>query len=314
MLHSDSDWNDFLGDSSDEIESHELVVEKEPKSIYKGPKGKNCIINFDHFWDGLKKAFAGHDKIGLGCNFDHLEKVERKTNGVGGEVLFKCSLCNLEKKILFHSKEEYGINELVVIGADGTGMGQTGVAEFLCALDIDPMCNDTYRKSQEKVYVIVKKIAEKEMEKAAEEEYKIAKEKAAEEAVRGEKIVRHEVDGIMFITVVTDGSWMKRSYKFGTYDSPSGIGVIVGEETKKVLHVGIKNSQCSRCDRHARKLRLKPHLDPAKNPVPEHICVKNWSKSQSSTSMEAKAIAEGFCESISKHKLIFETVIADGAQ
>jgi len=40
------------------------------------------------------------------------------------------------------------------------------------------------------------------------------------------------INGIPYITIVADGSWMKRSYG-NAYNSFSGIGVIIGYHTKK---------------------------------------------------------------------------------
>ena len=60
------------------------------------------------------------------------------------------------------------------------------------------------------------------------------------------------INGIPHITVVADGSWMKRSY--GTaYDSPAGVGGIIGYRTKKVLFFGAKNKWCASCDMAERR-------------------------------------------------------------
>ena len=43
------------------------------------------------------------------------------------------------------------------------------------------------------------------------------------------------IDEVPYITVVIDGSWMKRSYRTGKYDSLSGISVIIRYCTGKVF-------------------------------------------------------------------------------
>lgn len=89
----------------------------------------------------------------------------------------------------------------------------------------------TYKDSIDWNYEILKEIAEESMKNAGIEE--------KEFAIKQGQL--HE--GMPFIYNVTDGSWTKRSY--GTnYSSPSGLGVIIGCHTGKVLHVGIKNNYC----------------------------------------------------------------------
>ena len=61
-----------------------------------------------------------------------------------------------------------------------------------------------------------------------------------------------------------------------------GVGVIIGAETKKLLHIGIRNKYCCMCQR-AENVGCKPK---------EHNCFKNWHFS--SQAMEADVIVEGF--------------------
>jgi hypothetical protein len=110
------------------------------------------------------------------------------------------------------------------------------------------------------------------------------------------------VNGLPFITVVADGSWMKRSYRTGKYDSPSGVGVIVGYHTGKVLFIGVRNKYCVICARASNK---------GEEPR-EHVCFKNWDSNKSSTSMESDAILEGFKCSVEVHGLVYKHLIADG--
>ena len=110
------------------------------------------------------------------------------------------------------------------------------------------------------------------------------------------------INGIPHIAVIGDGSWMKRSYRTGRYDSLSGVGTICGARTGKVLHMSVKNKYCAICIK-AEQL--------GKEPV-SHKCYKNWGRDCSSTSMEAAAIAEGFKTSVEKRGLIYSTYIADG--
>ena len=42
-------------------------------------------------------------------------------------------------------------------------------------------------------------------------------------------------EGVPAITVIVDGGWSKRSHKH-SYIAKSGVGIIVGKETGKILH------------------------------------------------------------------------------
>ena len=51
-------------------------------------------------------------------------------------------------------------------------------------------------------------------------------------------------NGVPAITVVVDGGWSKRSHKH-SYNAKSGVGVIFGAATKKILFIGVRNKYCS---------------------------------------------------------------------
>ena len=61
------------------------------------------------------------------------------------------------------------------------------------------------------------------MAEAGKEEKRLAEERGS----------YHE--GIPAITVILDGGWSKRSHKH-SYNANSGVGIIVGQETGKLLH------------------------------------------------------------------------------
>ena len=78
-----------------------------------------------------------------------------------------------------------------------------------------------------------------------------------------------------------------------------GVGVIIGAETKKLLHIGIRNKYCYVCQ-HAESVGCKPK---------EHQCFKNWDSS--SQAMEADIILEGFLKA-NEYGVRYMTIIADG--
>ena len=64
--------------------------------------------------------------------------------------------------------------------------------------------------------------------------------------------------GIPAITVVCDGGWCKRSHKH-TYNALGGVGVVLGLETRKLLHIGIRNKYCYICN-HAETKNEEPKV------------------------------------------------------
>ena len=95
------------------------------------------------------------------------------------------------------------------------------------------------------------------------------------EAGREEKQIaidgKRDHQSIPAITVIVNAGWSKRSHQ---HSYNSGVGVIFGAATNKLLYMGARNKYCAVCSSvHKNK------VDP-----PQHMCFKNWT---GSTSMEA---------------------------
>ena len=80
----------------------------------------------------------------------------------------------------------------------------------------------------------------------------------------------------------------------------SGVGIIIGIETGKLLHMGVRNKYCSVCTQ-ANEQNKTPQ---------KHDCHKNWDGP--SSSMETDIILEGFKKAESKYGLRYTTFIGDG--
>ena len=76
---------------------------------------------------------------------------------------------------------------------------------------------------------------------------------------------RHYHDSIPAITVIIDAEWCKQTHKH-SYSALSGVGVIFGKETRKLLYIGVQNKFSSVCEKGSNK---------------EHECFKNWDGSSS---------------------------------
>ena len=118
-------------------------------------------------------------------------------------------------------------------------------------------------------------------------------------AVNGEKELAIEQgdyhEDIPAITVITDGGWSKRSHRH-SYNAESGVGVIIGLETRKILHLNVCNKYCAGCD--------------TGSPQEQHLCYKNWESS--SSAMETSAILKGFQEAEKIHGIRYTCFIRDG--
>ncbi|KMQ88402.1 hypothetical protein RF55_12123 [Lasius niger] len=134
-----------------------------------------------------------------------------------------------------------------------TRTGYKQFKELLTAVDVPCMSNKTYINYHNEMSEAFAAATEEEMRVAGENERRLANK-------RGDV-----VDGIPHIPVITDGLWMKRSYRSGSYDSPSKAAIITGYYSQKVSFVGVKNKYCVICARAA-KLSLKSK---------EHKCFKN---------------------------------------
>ena len=52
-------------------------------------------------------------------------------------------------------------------------------------------------------------------------------------------------EGVPATTVIVDAGWSKRSHRH----AKSGVGVIIGFYTQKLLHIGTRNKYCTACAR-----------------------------------------------------------------
>ena len=246
------------------------------------------IVNIGHF---LSSIIAIGVHAPFNCTVADMYPVSESRKGFISTIKLKCRMCGLTQNIETDDcyTDTSNVNTNVVTGMVSTGGGHSKFQEICAAIDMPCIGNDTWAKYHDVVNDSFHNAAWKLMSEAAIEEARIAREK-------GEV----DKDGFPCITVVADGAWAKRSYKT-KYDSLSGVAVIVGYETKKILFIGIRNKYCSFCDRLSRNPESETR---------EHICFKNWSGS--STAMESDAIVEGFRRSVDMHGIKYTKLIGDG--
>jgi len=219
-------------------------------------RGK-CIIDFEHVFKQLHEKFDEHCH-GIECSFRDLTFIGVRAYGLKHKFFFKCRMCNFESNVWSEPSPEKSldINTGAVASSILTGVGYTQLQQSCAAMNISCMGRKTYEKTHEIVAEAFAKAAEQSMKTAANEERELA-------------LQRNEViNGIPYIAVIGDGSWMKRSYRTGRYDSLSGVGTIIGARTGKVLHMAVRNKYCAVCVK-AENLEKEP---------PNHKCYKNWAE------------------------------------
>ena len=96
----------------------------------------------------------------------------------------------------------------------------------MSVLGIPVMTKRSFIASEKQIGQWWMDVLHKTMDEAGKEERRLAVEKGS----------YHE--GVPAITVVVDGGWSKRSHKH-SYNAKSGVGIIIGQATGKILYMGI---------------------------------------------------------------------------
>ena len=220
---------------------------------------------------------------------------ETQREGFASILEVKCDKC--EKSFYIESspkiagtaeiKRRYRVNTGAVWGVSSSGGGHRQLNDVLASINVPGMSKKTFLKIEGQIGAAWEKNLADEIIKAGEEEKKLAQER------------NDIINGYPAITVIVDGGWSKRSHKH-SYNAKSGVGVIIGKETKKLLYIGVRNKYCSIC---------KVAENKGEQPK-EHTCFRNWSGS--SSSMESDIIVSGFNAAEEMHGIRYMRVIGDG--
>ena len=166
--------------------------------------------------------------------------------GFKTKVYLKCDECNEIISIDSHPDDynNLDVNRSMVLGCMAAGIGYSTLEQVMAAVGISCMNSSTYRYIQEEIVLDALGISKECMEKSLEKEVAIAMKKG------------RAINGVPYITVITDGSWAKRS--FGkSFNSLGGCAVILGYETGEILDVIVRCKACSKCDTAEREGRRK---------------------------------------------------------
>ena len=207
--------------------------------------------------------------------------------GLASILTGQCSKCiKLETSPKVKGPSKYArweCNLEAVWGQMAIGGGHSHLEESMGVLGVPVMTKASFINTEREIGQWWKEKLTESMLEAGREEKRLAEERGS----------FHE--GVPAITVIMDGGWSKRSHKH-SYNANSGVGIIVGKETGKLLHVGVRNKFCSACAQNI--------------PKDKHHCFKNLDAS--SSEMETDVIVEGFIEAERVHGVRYTTVIGDG--
>ena len=218
---------------------------------------------------------------------------ETRRYGLASTLLCRCSKCSKTFRLETSSyvkigkSQHYAVNVGATLGQISTGGGAAHLQEQMASIGVPSLSKNTYTILERKIGKIIEEEMVDELVKAGAEEKRLA-------------IDREDYhEDVPAIPVVVDAGWSKRSHKH-SYNANSGVGVIFGATTKKLLHVGVRNKYCSVCS-----IAHRNGVEPKK-----HYCFKNWSGS--SCAMEPDTITEGFLSSETMHGLRYMELVGDG--
>lgn len=184
---------------------------------------------------------------------------ETRRDGLASTLAAKCNTCNENISFktsscvsLTDNSKRWEANVAATWGQMATGGGHARLKEVMSVLGVPVMTKKTFVATESDIGKRWEELLEDSMKQAAEEEKQLAIEQNS----------YHQ--GIPAISVIVDAGWSKRSHKH-SYNAKSGVGIIIGTKTKKLLYLGVRNKYCSICDRaEAEKKRAKTARLPQK--------------------------------------------------
>jgi hypothetical protein len=157
------------------------------------------LVDIRYLIANLKKIHASYF-----CGIGNMTLQCEVQVGMKSCFIFVCDMCQLKQRVWTEDPDmddSMDVNTATAAGIITSGMGYTQFTEFAGSLNMPVMNCATYYKYLEYVTEGITETALKEMEAAAAEEYRLA--------VDAGDVCK---DGIPFITVISDGSWLTRSY------------------------------------------------------------------------------------------------------
>lgn len=241
--------NECASTISDSLDKRSTTnVEKNTESDNKNVDPTEVLLmNWAAVWEELSKNLATHKSDQ--CTTEDVKVKIYKREGNRVCHLYECKNCPWNTKIWTTPKDDKNldINEALILGAINTGNGYTQMKKIFTTAGIRFMSNDTYRNRRDKAWNIMSNAVKESMKQAGREGFEIA--------LKNGKVINN----IGLVPVIADGSWMKRSYRSGSHNSPAGMAFIIGFNTGKILWCETKDMYCSVCDRANRMNKTPKH-------------------------------------------------------
>ena len=248
------------------------------------------IMNMDELSKGIEELTSHSAKCGGTCSLQG----ETKHAGLAVVLAASCDKCQQQFRIRSSTQvstadgsKKWSINLAAVMSQMATGGGKSRLDNVLTTMGVSGMPKRMFAATERFLGESMKQQLLQSMAEAGREE--------KEHAVA----IGHFHQDVPYISVVVDGGWSKRTHKH-SYNAKSGVAVIFGLHTKKLLFIGVRNKYCSVC-------AVAEHKEQT---APDHACYRNWNGS--SCAMESDIVAEGFRLSETMHGIRYLKVVGDG--
>ncbi len=255
-----------------------------PLMINNGIASGYRIVNIDQLHEYTNRLTVHAAK----CSGSVILSGEKKC-GLASIFGYRCDKCHIKitfvtsKKVKSPKYRRFECNIAAVWGEMATGGGHSHLQSTMATLGVSAMDKNSFITTERMIGEWWRDSLQETILEAGVEEKRLAEE-------RGDY---HQ--DVPYITVIVDGGWSKRSHKH-SYNAKSGVAIIIGSVTKKLLYIGVRNKYCSACAQGI--------------PVDNHSCYKNWTAS--SSEMETDIILEGFKKAEQTHGIRYLKFIGDG--
>ena len=192
------------------------------------PFNSSIIMNLDELSNQFEQITAHSAVCGSLC----VLKGETFRAGLACIIEGKCLKCNTTFTIPSSSritsstgKKFWTVNVGAVLGQMATGGGASRLQQVMGSVGVASVSKQTFTSTERKLNDSCPRLClrpakrSREMLKVVHEDY---------------------FEGVPAITVIADGGWSKRSHKH-SYNAKSGVAVIFGIHTKKLLFLGVRN-------------------------------------------------------------------------
>lgn len=142
-----------------------------------------------------------------GCDKDDFKFVRCSRCGCEAQLTYECKHLKSILKVI-NKPDDKDVNKVIILGSVSVGVSLRQLEELFAAMNICIMAQKEYRKSRNELHRKMKELAKKVMADGALGEFNIA---------QGQ---RKGKNGIVYIAIITDESWMTRSLKKSIIPSP----------------------------------------------------------------------------------------------